>query len=43
MPTRCQIGFYEDDAILTDWVALIYRHYDGMPEAVIGDLAVIKY
>lgn len=40
MATRCQIGFYEDrnEKKLTNFDALIYRHYDGYPEAVLPDI-----
>lgn len=35
MSTRCQIGFYQPEAVsLVDFVALIYRHNDGYPGKV---------
>lgn len=42
MSTRCQIGFYngepKDDKSLDNHQALIYRHWDGYPEAVLQDI-----
>ena len=39
MSTRCQIGFYNaDEADLTKWEALLYRHCDGYPEGILPDL-----
>jgi len=42
MNTRCQLGFYElEEENLENWEALVYRHTDGYPDAVLADLLPI--
>ena len=44
MATRCQVGFYQKKPTirgLKKWEALIYRHWDGYPSAVMDDLTEI--
>lgn len=43
MATRCHIAFYEQEseADLTKFAALIYRHWDGYPAAVLPEIIPI--
>jgi hypothetical protein len=42
MATRSQVGFYKSgETQLDNWDALIYRHWDGYPEAVLPELMPI--